>query len=49
MKRRDKESYSLQSIKMVGAQLLNHLGNTFGTLVIVVDACGLNEAFIERL
>lgn len=34
---------------MVWAQLLNHLGNTLGTLVIIVDASGLNEAVIERL
>lgn len=34
---------------MVWAQLLNHLGNTLGTLVIIVDASGLNETVIERL
>lgn len=34
---------------MVQAQLLDHLGNALGTLVVIVDASGLNEAVVERL
>lgn len=47
--RRHRQSYSLQGIEMVQAQLLDHLGNALGTLVVIVDASGLNEAVVERL
>lgn len=34
---------------MMKAQLFDHLGNTLGTLVVIVDPSGLNESIIERL